>query len=89
MFMKNAQFILVDSFNVIIGLVGGGSGVSVPNLTAYEVTSVPPEFDPGKYLWDTETHEWSLNPEYETQIAAGKIYWINIGWVDPDYNPYA
>lgn len=82
--MKNAQFIAVDNFNVIIMQVGGVAGFTATGLTTYAVNFYLSDFHAGKYIYNPETGDYILNPDYETEHAAGKVYYQNTGWAYPE-----
>ena len=85
--MTETAFILYDSCYVVLGVVKGAAAVSAEYALSAKVSFVPDDFKTGKYIWDAENEDYILNPAYEEQTALGKIYWANVGWVDPDYVP--
>lgn len=79
--MVNATFILVDKFDVVLGLVSGGASVSVENIDAIQVNRIPSPFESAMYKWNRISEDYELNPEYEEMTAKDMLYKANVGWV--------
>lgn len=86
--MLNASIIFYDLNNVVVAwVVGAESGsVNMKDCTAATVSDIPDRCAYATHKYDPETGEIYVNPDYETETAAGKEYVINVGWVYPEEN---
>lgn len=84
----NGSVVFYDSNNVIIGWAMGstGSDISMSDCTTAIVSDIPNDCVYASHKYDPETGEIYVNPDYETETAAGKEYVINVGWVYPEEN---
>lgn len=83
----NESFVFYDSNNVIVGWGYCSSGsMSMDECNTVTGLDIPNGCEYATHKYNPETGEIYVNPDYETETAAGKVYISNVGWVYPEEN---